>query len=337
MEARTKRRELELSAPARYLHNGDAPMWTRLRMIAGVPPGAVRLAVWRNCATGDIKCRCRQTAMARHLGLHCEQREDKTIGGTDNYVEEKLLCRWVPLWPKRLARKDDEPEMVALRQALAEARARGQPTSGRGRSRSPRRSDDAHEIVVATDGGALNDRPAAAWGVAIGQTRIGAAIAGVDQTPGFAEALAVLQVTSAAEKQNIRFLHLLIDSQATIRSLNRVVDTEALPGTSPALWKEIRDHIRRGRMGICVEWVPSHNKRSGWHAEDPHDTKEWRRLNDAADKACTEAMMDKKLLLEPIAMTRKKAKEWTEKALKQLGTSLGDLRERYPNQRRRET
>ena len=94
----------------------------------------------------------------------------------------------------------------------------------------------------------------------------------------------------AANANAKRDLYIAIDNRAVVDQLKEILqgNRDMCPRSAFGRWRRIRQKV----AGQHVEtmWIPSHSKRAQWlpPEEWPLDAKEWRTLNDLADKAAGE-------------------------------------------------
>lgn len=238
----------------------------------------------------DFPCSCGELGPTRrHLTYLCEDRGKKDLEEPANTCQATYLVRAMP-WPRTVAGHDlQEEEMIA--RAVSEL-LRRQPKPYKG-----------FQCIVGTDGGADNDgrRTEAAWGASFwvqggdNMMRIGGAVKGLDRTPGMAELIALLMVVrvlkKAGEQRGAPIKTLIItDHLRAVRGL-KTAGPVANPGALGGIGKKIREE-RRG-AALSIKWVPSHGKQEEWQPEAPYheDASLWRRLNEEADKQCTELLV----------------------------------------------
>lgn len=139
-------------------------------------------------------------------------------------------------------------------------------------------------------------------------------IYGADVTPGFAEAWAI--------KMAFRIMiGLGIAGDVTIVSDNlKSVEAYARRRGSytkshDELWCQIF-HLA-GSLNATVQWVPAPGKKEDWRPPEPRgaEGRRWRKLNDAADRKCTEVIKEKSRAEPGPVRERRHAEQWTTQAL----------------------
>ena len=158
---------------------------------------------------------------------------------------------------------------------------------------------DDRPVYVASDGSYNRHDGSAGYGVACSwkdengegpqAESFSGPLTSVERSAYAAEVMALWHVL-AANANAKRDLYIAIDNRAVVDQLKEILQGNGnmCPKSAFGRWRRIRQKV----AGQHVEtmWIPSHNKRAHWTPPEewPLDAREWRRMNDLADRAAGE-------------------------------------------------
>ena len=246
-------------------------------------------------------CACGEDApSADHLLFQCPLAPPElSIGRTAS--ERKLCLLAVPFYPC------DSNMQVALDTELLDFL----------REAGRRRED----IIVATDGGCLvapglEYWQRGAWAVIVkagsSELELSGLLHGPEQTPAAAERMALAVIAEHTRVTGARG-YVFSDNDAAIRRLRRAA-AGSLVGPLAFFWK----WVAAGLGPLLPFWIPSHGKRLAWRAPGGLSSAVVRRLNAAADAACTRQLKTQLGSWEAAQAAVRDARSWSSRALTRL-------------------